>query len=150
MDNFDHLILTSLQLNNKKTSEELGAEIGLSATAVQRRIKKLRELGVIEKEVAILNSNILGGYVTVIVDVTMVKGGTPVIDEFKKKALSHPEVQQCYYVAGEKDFILIITAKNMQRYEAITRELFLDDDNILKFTSNVTMQSVKMNLSIPI
>ncbi|GAB3515222.1 Lrp/AsnC family transcriptional regulator [Photobacterium alginatilyticum] len=150
MDNFDRLILVNLQSNNKVTSEELGHEIGLSATAVQRRVKKLRETGIIDKEIAVLNSNQLGGFVTVIVDVVMVKGGTQIIDGFKEKAIKNPDVQQCYYVAGDKDFVLVITATNMQRYEEITRELFLDDANILKFTSNIAMQPVKVGLSIPI
>lgn len=150
MDDFNKQILISLQSNNKKTSEELGNKLGLSSTAVQRRIKKLKETGVIEQEVAILNRDKLGGFITVIVEVTMIKGGTLVIDAFKDKVKNHPEVQQCYYLAGDKDFALIITAVNMQRYEEITRELFLDDTNILKFTSNVAMQSVKIGLSVPI
>jgi DNA-binding Lrp family transcriptional regulator len=150
LDGFDRQILISLQLNNKKTSEELGDEIGLSATAIQRRIKKLRQSGVIEKEVAILNAHQLGGYITVIVDITLVKGGSAAIDCFKTKVKHYHEVQQCYYVAGEKDFVLIITAENMQRYEMLTRELFLDDESILKFTSNVVMQSEKIGLSIPV
>ena len=80
----------------------------------------------------------------------MIKGGSSVIDVFKKKVKEHPEVQQCYNLAGDKDFALVITAINMQRYEEITRELFLDDKNILKFTSNVAMQYVKLGLSAPI
>ncbi|MGX9416215.1 Lrp/AsnC family transcriptional regulator [Vibrio sp. WJH972] len=150
MDGFDRQILKSVQDNNKKTSEELGIEIGLSATAIQRRIKKLKEFGVISKEVAILDSDQLGGFITIVVDVVMVKGGASVIERFKKKVCDQPEVQQCYYIAGEKDFVVIITAESMQRYEAITRELFLDDDTILKFTSNVAMQSVKIGLTVPI
>jgi len=150
MDNFDRQILISLQTNNKLTSEQLGVEIGLSATAVQRRIKKLKDTGVIEKEVAILDSNQLGGFVTVVVEVVLLKGGTRILDGFKNKVKDHREVQQCYYLAGNNDFILIITAESMQRYEAITRELFLNDENILKFTSNVVMQPVKVGLSIPI
>ncbi|MHA2939009.1 Lrp/AsnC family transcriptional regulator [Vibrio sp. RC27] len=150
MDDFDRQILKSVQDNNKKTSEELGIEIGLSATAIQRRIKRLKEFGVISKEVAILDSDQLGGFVTIVVDVVMVKGGASVIERFKRKVCDHPEVQQCYYIAGEKDFVVIITAESMQRYQAITRELFLDDDTILKFTSNVAMQSVKIGLTVPI
>ncbi|WP_432454486.1 Lrp/AsnC family transcriptional regulator [Agarivorans sp. QJM3NY_29] len=149
MDDFDRQLLAKLQLNNKKTSEDLGNEIGLSATAVQRRIKKLRESGTIEKEVAILNSRALGNFITIIVEVSLAKGGTTVIDNFKKKAKAHSEVQQCYYMAGEKDFILMITASSMQRYEEITRELFLDDQTILKFSSNVVMENVKQSLAYP-
>ena len=150
MDDFNRKILAILQSNNKKNTEEIGREIGLSATAVQRRIKKLKQEGIIEQEVTILNRDKLGGFITIIVEVIIVKGGMSVIDAFKKKVTNHPEVQQCYYLAGSTDFILIITAINMQRYEEITRELFLDDSNILKFTSNVSMQTVKVGLSLPL
>jgi len=150
MDDFNRKILAILQSNNKRNTEEIGREIGLSATAVQRRIKKLKQEGIIEQEVTILNRDKLGGFITIIVEVIIVKGGMSVIDAFKKKVTNHPEVQQCYYLAGSTDFILIITAINMQRYEEITRELFLDDSNILKFTSNVSMQTVKVGLSLPL
>jgi Lrp/AsnC family leucine-responsive transcriptional regulator len=64
--------------------------------------------------------------------------------------LSHEEVQQCYYVTGNADFILIITAQNMHEYEAITQKLFFTNDNIQKFHSNVVMDNVKVGLNIPI
>jgi Lrp/AsnC family transcriptional regulator, leucine-responsive regulatory protein len=60
------------------------------------------------------------------------------------------QVQQCFYVAGQSDFILIITAKNMLDYEKLTKKLFFVDDNIQKFTSTVAMENVKVGLDIPI
>lgn len=150
MDNFDHQILEIMQKNCRTSTEQIGAEIGLSATACQRRIKRLREEGIIEKEVAILDSNTLGNYVTVLVEIIVKYGGSEEIEKFKQSMLSHEEVQQCYYVTGNADFILIITAKNMHEYEAITQKLFFSNNNIQRFHTNVVMDNVKTGLNIPV
>ncbi|NQY33977.1 MAG: Lrp/AsnC family transcriptional regulator [Alteromonadaceae bacterium] len=150
MDVFDKHILKLLQKNSRITTEEIGHQVGLSATACQRRIKKLRGSGVIQKEVAVLNGSSLGGYVTVIVEIIMKQGGAKTIDEFKAQMLEHEEVQQCYYVTGNVDFILIIAAENMLKYEQLTRKLFFNNLNIQKFHSTVAMESVKIGLNIPL
>lgn len=149
MDAFDHHILKLLQQNSRLTTQELGNQIGLSATACQRRIKKLRGSGVIQKEVAVLDGSLLGSYVTVIVEVIMKQGGAAMIDQFRASMLEHEEVQQCYYVTGHADFILIIAAPNMLKYEHITRKLFFNNLNIKKFSSTVVMENVKVGLNIP-
>ena len=150
MDVFDKHILKLLQKNSRITTEEIGHQVVLSATACQRRIKKLRGSGVIQKEVAVLNGSSLGGYVTVIVEIIMKQGGAKTIDEFKAQMLEHEEVQQCYYVTGNVDFILIIAAENMLKYEQLTRKLFFNNLNIQKFHSTVAMESVKIGLNIPL
>lgn len=150
MDSFDYQILKIIQNNNRQTTEDIGLQIGLSATAVQRRLKALRQSGVIEKEIAILNPSELSGHILVIVEVVLVQGGTSAINNFKNKTKNYPEVQQSYYVAGKNDFILVIAAKSMHRYDIITQELFLDDESILKFHSNVVMANVKVGLDIPL
>ncbi|MFC1233971.1 Lrp/AsnC family transcriptional regulator [Vibrio sp. F74] len=150
MDEFERQILRIMQSNTRKTSEEIGFELGLSASSVQRRINKLRKSGVITKEIAVLNGTEVGGYVTVIVEILMIRGGATIMDGFKDKVEKCPEVQQCYYVAGDTDFVLIITAENMKKYEEITRELFLNDSTIHKFRTNVVMKDIKIGLNIPI
>lgn len=139
-----------MQSNSRITSEELGYQVGLSATACQRRLKKLRESGIISKEVAVLDGITLGNHVTVIVEVLMKQGNVANIDKFKSKMLARAEVQQCYYVSGNIDFILIITAKNMLEYEKLTHDLFFDNNYIQKFQSIVVMDNVKVGLDIPI
>jgi Lrp/AsnC family transcriptional regulator, leucine-responsive regulatory protein len=150
MDELDRKILRELQRNNRISSDELGDKIGLSATACQRRLKRLRESKVICKEVAILNGVEFDSYVTVIVEVSVKQGGAEIIENFKTRMLDCEQVQQCFYVAGQSDFILIITAKNMLDYEKLTKKLFFVDDNIQKFTSTVAMENVKVGLDIPI
>jgi len=150
VDVLDKKILKELQKNNRISSEDLGMIVGLSATACQRRLKKLRQSNVISKEVAVLNGIELDNYVTVIVEVTIKQGATQNIDKFKKKMLDCEQVQQCFYVTGQADFILIITSKNMLEYEKLTKKLFFIDNNIQKFHSTVSMDNVKVGLNIPI
>ena len=150
MDVFDKKILNELQENNRISTDELGQKIGLSATACQRRLKKLRQSNVITKEAAILNGAELNNYVTVIVDVVIKQGSTNNIECFKKRMLDNVHVQQCFYVTGDVDFIIIVTAKSMLEYEKLTQELFFGDDNIQKFHSTVVMENVKVGLNIPI
>lgn len=147
IDDFDRQILKKLQDNSRITSEELGHQIGLSATACQRRLKKLRQSGAIKKEVAILA---LAEYVTVIVEIVMKRGGTASIESFKTQALQHKEIQQCYYTTGNADFIVVVVTPNMAKYEELTRNVFLKNDNIHKFQSTVVMENVKVGLDIPI
>ena len=149
MDNFDHQILKIMQENCRTSTEQIGAQIGLSATACQRRIKRLRETDIIKKEVALLDNKALGSYVTVLVEVIVKNGGSEEIEKFKQTMLSYEEVQQCYYVTGNVDFILIITAQNMHEYEALTQKLFFSNSNIQRFHTNVAMDNVKTGLNIP-
>jgi len=150
VDTFDRQILKLLQSNSRITSEQLGDKIGLSATACQRRIKRLREAGVILKEVAVTDGIAVGGYVTVIVEVILQQGSFKRIETFKQRALKCPQVQQCFYVTGNNDFILIVIAENMLEYEKLTRELFFNDSNIKKFHSTVVMENVKTGLDVPV
>ena len=150
LDKLDLNILKILQINCKITTEQLGYQVGLSATACQRRIKKLRESGVISNEIAVLNGDIIGNFVTIIVNVTFKQGGKKNISSFKSMVLKTPEVQQCYYVTGDSDFVLIISVSNMKEYEKLTQRPLLNDPNIEKFSSTVVMENVKTSLSIPL
>ena len=150
MDNFDKAILRQLQINNQLSTQQIGENIGLSATACQRRLKKLRSSSLIEKEVAILNTEAIDSCVSLIVNIVMKQGSSEYIQRFKQIMTAQPAIQQCFYVTGESDFILVICVPNMQHFEQLTQALFLDDENILKFHSTVVMDTVKRGLNIPI
>lgn len=150
MDNFDRQILTALQRNSRISSEVLGAEIGLSASACQRRIKKLRQQGVIEREVAILDPSKLVGFITVIADVTLDRGGEDVLDDFIAQLESEPQVQQFFYVAGDVDFVVVAVTRDMKAYDALSRRVFMANSYVKKFTTKVTIQTGKASLELPL
>ncbi|WP_291732169.1 Lrp/AsnC family transcriptional regulator [Leisingera sp. F5] len=148
MDEKDHDILRLIQSNAQLTAEAISHEIGLSAPAVQKRLKKLRDTGVIEKEIAILSPARLGREMTVIVQVVLEREGRMHLDAFKRKMRQASQVQQCYYTTGEADFILVVIVGDIKEYEAFTQEYFFDESNVSRFTSSVVMDRVKVSLDI--
>ncbi len=150
MDNFDLKLLELVQDNNRLTADELSSRVGLSPSACQRRLKRLRDDGVIVADVAIVSPESLGRRLTMIVQVTLVRERPDLIDTFKQSMLKTPEVMQCYYVTGDVDFVLILTVLNMQAYEDFTRRFFFENPNLQRFNTIVVMDSVKTGLSIPI
>ena len=150
LDHFDIAILSLLQKNNSIPQKDIGDEIGLSPAAVQRRIKKLTEKAFIQANVSVLDRHKLGQPLTLFVEVSLENEKIEYIDHAKSIFRKNPAVQQCYYVTGEADFILIIIVASMQEYEKLTREIFFSNSNIKEFKTFVTMDIVKLGLSIPI
>lgn len=150
MDKFNLKLLELVQKNNRLTAEQLSERVGLSPTACQKRLKKMREDGVIREDIAVINREIVGQSVTFIVEVTLESEQPEYLDQFKKIMRNTPEVMQCFYVTGNSDFIVILTAKNMKAYEEFTRKFFFENRNIKRFQTNVVMDEVKLGLSIPV
>ena len=150
LDTFDRALLNLVQKDARMTAEAIGEIIGLSPASVHRRLKRLREKGVILSEVAILNGQMLEKGMTFIVSVEVERERADLLDAFRKDMKSLPEVQQCYYVTGETDFVLIIKVKDMDDYERFTKEAFFDNFNIRKFRTSVVMSEVKADLSVSI
>lgn len=150
MDDFDRTILDVLQTNSRVSTEQIGDLVGLSPSACQRRIKKLKTDCIIKKEVAIIDRDKLDNYTTAIIDVNLEKGGEKALDSFIDKLNHEKRVQQFYYTAGDVDFVLIIVVKDMAEFDSLTRRLLMSDSNVKKFHSKIVIQSNKLGLEIPI
>lgn len=150
MDHFDKRILTAIQYNNRLTAEALSSKVGLSPDACRKRLSKLRKDGIIESDIAILNPEKLGRGLTLIVEVTLGSERPEQIDHFRSRMQNAPEVMQCYYVTGNADFVLILTARDMPDFEAFTRRHFFDEDNIARFKTSVVMNRVKTGFALPL
>lgn len=150
LDTFDKKILNAMQENSRQTAEQLSEQVGLSAAACQRRVKKLRESGAIAKEIAILDPNICGNRTTMIVQICFAVGGIETVDGFKKNICRLPEVQHGYYCTGEADFIIIISVKDMQDYDRICRKWLFGNPAIRRFDTSVAIGTVKAGFNIPL
>lgn len=124
-DRLDARIMTLVQGNNRLTSDEIGERVGLSATAVQRRLKKLRDSGIIEADVSIVSPKAVGRPVSMLVLVSLERERADIIDRFKQALRANREVMSGYYVTGEADFVIIVTATDMEGYEQFTCRFFL-------------------------
>ena len=150
LDDFDLAILRILQKDNTLPHRLIGEQVNLSAPSVQRRIKRLEAEGIITMQSAIADPARLGRPLTIVVEVELKAETGGAIDVVKQSFADAPEVQQCYYVTGESDFILIILVRDMAEYEALTDRLGFSNDTIRKFKTFVTMDRTKVSLSVNI
>ncbi|MCK0143503.1 Lrp/AsnC family transcriptional regulator [Aliiroseovarius sp. F20344] len=148
MDDKDLHILRLVQGNARLTAEAISEAVGLSPAAVQKRLKKLRETGVIEREIAVLSATKLGRELTVVVEVILERENRQQLDAFKRKMRNAPSVQQCYYTTGEADFLLILNVCDIKEYEAFTQAYFFDESNISRFKTSIVMDRVKSSLDV--
>ncbi|MDD9746736.1 MULTISPECIES: Lrp/AsnC family transcriptional regulator [Marinovum] len=150
LDATDKRLLEILQRNNRLSADELGERIGVSRSSVQRRMKRFRDEGIIEADISVLSPKAVGRPMTFIVEVELERERTDLLDEFRRSMLALDDVQQCYYVTGHTDFILIVTAADMAAYEEFSRQVFTDNPNIRRFHSNVVVNRVKSGLQVPL
>ncbi|WP_051447530.1 Lrp/AsnC family transcriptional regulator [Rhizobium leguminosarum] len=150
LDCIDGAILQIVQRNNRLTSEEMATRVNLSPSACQRRLKRLRGDGVIEADVSIISPKALGRAVTMIVLVSLERERADIVDRFKNAIRSTREVMLGFYVTGDADFMLVITAKSMEDYEQFTRRFFYENPDIKGFKTMVVMDRVKASFEFPI
>lgn len=149
-DRIDARILEIVQKNNRLTSEVIGELTGLSATACQRRLKRLRSDGIIEADVSIISPKAVGRHIQMIVLVSLERERSDIVDRFKKAIKSSAEVVSGFFVTGDADFILYITACSMEDYEQFTRRFFHQNPEIKAFKTMVVMDRVKASFAIPV
>jgi len=150
LDDSDVKILNIMQRNNRLPLDEIAKEVHLSASAVQRRVTRLRKEGIIQSEVAILSPEEVGRKLMAIVEVTLHEEHHTTLEHFNQLMVSTPEVMQCYYVTGEADFVVVITAENMKEFDSLTRTLFSDNPQIKRFRTGVVVRTVKAGLMVPL
>ena len=151
LDTLDRRILFLYQANTRLPAAEIGAQVGLSAAAVQRRIKRLRETGVIVSEVAHLDRKQLGLGMTAIVNVDLIDESARATRAFRDKVVRRAEVQQCYGVAGAFDYLLVVVVADLADYDAFCESCLLHDPNVRSFTTQVVLDAAKVGglLAIP-
>lgn len=150
LDDADLTILRTLQEDCRIGLEQLSQACSLSVPSVQRRLKRLRDSGLILKEVALLDASQFDYKMTFVVLVELDRETLQQLDVFRKRARNEPQVQQCYYVTGEADFILVCSAQDMADFEALTHRLFFENSNVRRFRTSVVMDRTKVGLSLPI
>jgi DNA-binding Lrp family transcriptional regulator len=149
LDKFDRGILAILQADARRSAESIGAQVGLSASAVQRRLARLREEAVIAAEVAVVDPRRVGRPLTVIVDVEVERERPELLHALKQWIAAETAIQQAWYVTGEGDYVLIVTARDMEEYEALTKRLLEDNPNVRRFHTRVALGTLKRGLALP-
>ena len=150
LDQFDLKLLEQIQQNTRFSADELAEKVCLSPSSVQRRLRRLRQAKIIEREVAIVSPEALGRNLTVIVEVTLDTDGPKAVEEFQRAIQAMPEVMQGYYVTGNADFILIVTAKSMEDYEEFASRTLSKTRYVKHLHTSVVMRRAKWGVALPV
>ena len=150
LDRFDLAILDILQTDNTTPQRVIAQAVNLSAPAVQRRIHRLKDSGVIRANVAVLDPVKVGKPLTIVLEVHLDNERPDRTAPLRARIAAEDAVQQCYSVTGEADYLLVVNVASMADYEALTRRLFEGDDNIKRFRTSVALASLKTGLRVPL
>lgn len=154
LDRLDRAILQSLQTDARETHEALGARIGLSASAVLRRIRKLEDAGVVQRYVALLRPESLGlglrAYVNVRLEKRAEHAKRNPMDAFRASVQTWPEVVECVALTGEMDFLLHLVLADMAAYARFMTDTLLRHSSVQDCKTSFVMERVKATTALPI
>lgn len=149
MDSTDLKILAILQADSSLPVADVAARVALSQTPCWRRIQKLEEAGIIQKRVALVDPRALGLDVTVFVEVQSPDHSRQWLDGFAAVLSEMPEVMEVYRMAGDVDYLLRISVRNMAEYDDFYRRLIAKVP-LKNVTSRFSMERVKFTTAYPV
>lgn len=149
-DELDRKLLELLQRDADRSLYRLGEAIGLSPSAVQRRLTRYRTSGLITRQVAVLDPEAVPGTVLACVLATLERESKRHHSSFQERMRSAPHVQQCYGLAGEWDYLILVVADSMAHCRSAIDDLFMDAPNVKRFDTLFVLDSVKRGLNIPL
>lgn len=150
LDRFDRQLLNLVQCDAGLTAEQLAEQVSLSPSAIQRRLKRLREQGVIVRQVAVLDAAQIGRPTTFIAGLRVEVERPELMVRLRAWIEAEDAVQQAFYVTGEADFVLVVTAPDATGYEALMARLLADNPHVRRYTTQVAMGVLKRSLLLPV
>src|SRR5688572_13844432 len=147
LDEFDHRLLELLQRDASATLTALGEAVGLSASAVQRRLTRYRKSGLL-RQIAVLDPRQLGTTLATVL-VAMERESAKLHAAFHARMRAAPEVQQCYTLAGEWDYLVILSTTGVAHCREVADRLFGSDDNLKRYETRMVFEPIKLGLALP-
>jgi len=154
IDAIDLRLLQALQEDASRTNQQLAALVHVSPPTCLRRVQRLRQAGVIEREVALLSPDrlapLLGHGLQAVVEVSLDRQDADSLSAFEARVIADPAVQQCYRVSPGPDFVLIVGARDMPDYLALAQRLFTADANVRNVKAFFSLKRAKFQPRLPL
>ncbi len=149
LDATDYRLLDQLQRDATLSNLALAQAVHTSPATCLRRVKRLWELGVIEKQVAVLSNSQLGtASLTAIIEVTLDRQGAEHLLDFERRAVAQAAVQQCWRVSPGPDFVLVVQVSDMPAYQALVETLFTQNANVRNVKSFFSVHRAKFETQV--
>ena len=150
LDRIDRNIVRLLQRDARMAHTELARRVGLSTTPCKERVRRLEREGVIQHYQAVLDPAALDRALVVFVQIRLNRTSQDIFEEFTAAALDLPEVQECYLVSGDFDYLIKARVADMNAYRDLLGETLLTLPGVQESTSYVVMEQVKESLMLPV
>jgi Lrp/AsnC family transcriptional regulator, leucine-responsive regulatory protein len=149
LDETDRRILNALQQDCALTNQELAKRVHVSAPTCLRRVRRLLDQGVIERQIAIVSPEALATGLTAIVEVTLERQSAELLEQFERQLADDAAVQQCYRVSAGPDFVLVVYVADMAAYHAFVHRVLSAHANVRNVRSFFSVRRSKFAPSIP-
>ena len=154
LDAIDLQLLERLQTDASLSNQALAELVHVSPPTCLRRVKRLREVGLIEREIAVLSVDalaaIIGHGLCAVVEITLDRQDQAALEAFEQKVAREVAVQQCYRVSPGPDFCLVVHARDMPDYLALTQRLFTSDANVRNVKTFFSIKRSKFGARVPL
>ena len=150
LDALDRKLLAELQGDGALTSDQLSERVGLSSSAISRRVRRLESNGVIERRIAIVDPTKVGHGALFIVGIEVERERPELVQSLRAWVKNEPSIQQTYYVTGTADYVMLVTAVDIAAFDQLMSEMMAANPNIRRFTTQVVMSTVKRGLFVPV
>ena len=129
LDEIDLRLLALLQADASRANQALAEAAHVSPATALRRVRRLVDAGIIERQVAIVSPAVVGG-LSAVVELTLDRQGAEHLATFEARAVADAAVQQCYRVSPGPDFVLVLWVADMAGYHALVQRLFTQNANV--------------------
>lgn len=154
LDSIDIQLLERLQNDASLSNQALAALVHISPPTCLRRVKRLREAGLIERVIAVLSVDklaaVAGHGLCAIVEITLDRQDNGALEAFEKRVAADDAVQQCYRVSPGPDFCLVVHAADMPDYLALVKRLFTVDANVRNVKTFFSIKRSKFGARVPL
>ncbi|MBT8102836.1 MAG: Lrp/AsnC family transcriptional regulator [Gammaproteobacteria bacterium] len=146
----DRRLLNELQHDASRKQSELAETVGMSRTSCWRRIREFEEVGLIERQVAVLNPKLAGFNIQVLLLVALTEHTDENRHSFEKHVSSLPEVTECFSVSGDRDYVLHVVVQDMDTYNDFLNEEILKHEAVRSASSTFVLRRVKYSTAMPL
>lgn len=154
IDAIDVALLDQLQQDSSLTNQELATRVHISPPTCLRRVKRLRDSGLIAREMALLDPDklaaVLGHGLQAVVEITLDRQGDEEQQAFESRVAADAAVQQCYRVSPGPDFVLVVHARDMPDYLQLAQRLFTSDANVRNVKAFFSVKRAKFDPRLPL
>ena len=154
LDAIDLRLLDALQRDASQTNQRLAADAGISPPTCLRRVQRLRQQGLIERQVVLLSPDrlaaVLGHGLQAVVEISLDRQDAAALDAFEARVIADDAVQQCWRVSPGPDFVLVVAARDMPDYGALAQRLFTADANVRNVKAFFSLKRAKFEPRLPL